>query len=117
MMSRARAIVRDEGFVVNEDKGRVERAAGRQRVTGIVVNDKLGLPREELRRLRAILHRAKTTGLAAQNRDGRPTSRPGCAARSPTCTWSTRRAAPSCSRACRRSRRSSRACARGERVR
>lgn len=33
---------------------------------------RLGLPREELRTLRAILHNAKKTGLAAQNRDGRP---------------------------------------------
>jgi retron-type reverse transcriptase len=71
MMSRVRAIVRDEGFAVNEAKGRVARASARQRVTGIVVNDKLGLPREELRRLRAILHRAKTTGLPAQNRESR----------------------------------------------
>lgn len=72
MMSRVRAIVRDEGFAINEAKGRVARAARRQQVTGIVVNDKLGVPREELRRLRAILHRARTTGLAAQNRDGHP---------------------------------------------
>jgi RNA-directed DNA polymerase len=72
MMSRVRAIVRDEGFAINEAKGRVSRSARRQQVTGIVVNDKLGVPREELRRIRAILHRAKTTGLAAQNRDGHP---------------------------------------------
>ncbi|HLL23234.1 MAG TPA: reverse transcriptase family protein [Kofleriaceae bacterium] len=71
VMSRVRAIVIDEGFRVNEAKGRVQRAAARQQVTGIVVNDKLGVPREELRRLRAILHGAKTTGLAAQNREGR----------------------------------------------
>jgi retron-type reverse transcriptase len=71
MLSRVRAIVRDEGFAINEAKGRVQRAAGRQTVTGIVVNDKLGVPRDQLRRLRAILHRARTTGLAAQNRDGR----------------------------------------------
>ncbi|MGE0869079.1 MAG: reverse transcriptase family protein [Kofleriaceae bacterium] len=72
MMSRVRAIVRDEGFAINEAKGRVQRHARRQQVTGIVVNDKLGAPREEIRRLRAILHRAKQTGLAAQNRDKRP---------------------------------------------
>jgi hypothetical protein len=30
------------------------------------------VPRPEIRRLRAILHRAKQTGLAAQNREGRP---------------------------------------------
>jgi retron-type reverse transcriptase len=70
-MSRVRAIVRDEGFVINEAKGRVQRRGGRQQVTGIVVNDKLGLPRDEVRRLRAIVHGATKTGLAAQNREGR----------------------------------------------
>ena len=70
VMSRVRAIVRDEGFAINEAKGRVQRAARRQQVTGIVVNDKVAVPREDLRRIRAILHRAKSGGLAAQNRDG-----------------------------------------------
>ena len=72
MMSRVRAIVREEGFTINEAKGRVQRAARRQQVTGIVVNDKPGVPREEVRRIRAILHGAKKTGLAAQNRSNRP---------------------------------------------
>lgn len=72
MMSRVRAIVRDEGFTVNEDKGRVSRASRRQQVTGIVVNDKLGVPREQMRQIRAILHGAKKTGLAAQNKHARP---------------------------------------------
>lgn len=72
LFARVRAIVGEEGFTVNEAKGRVQRAARRQSVTGVVVNDKLAFPRDELRRLRALLHQAKQTGLAAQNRDGRP---------------------------------------------
>src|SRR5262249_54718015 len=72
VLARVRHILRDEGFAVNERKGRVQRRSQRQSVTGIVVNDKPGVPREELRRLRAILHRARTTGLAAQNRDHHP---------------------------------------------
>lgn len=72
LLARVRHIVRDEGFMVNERKGRIQRRSQRQSVTGIVVNDKPGVPREELRRLRAILHRARTTGLAAQNRDQHP---------------------------------------------
>jgi retron-type reverse transcriptase len=72
VLARVRHIVRDEGFTVNERKGRVQRRSQRQSVTGIVVNDKPGVPREELRRLRAILHRARTTGLAAQNRAQHP---------------------------------------------
>jgi len=72
LLARIRHIVQEEGFSINEKKGRIQRAAGRQEVTGIVVNDKPGVSREEVRRLRAILHRAKTSGLAAQNRDNRP---------------------------------------------
>lgn len=53
------------------EKCRVQRAARRQEVTGIVVNDKLSLPREELRRPRAIVRGARNTGIAVQNRDGR----------------------------------------------
>jgi hypothetical protein len=40
-------------------------------VTGIVVNDKVATPRELRRTVRAILHNAAKTGLAAQNREGR----------------------------------------------
>lgn len=72
LMARVRHILQEEGFTLHPDKGRVQRSGGRQTVTGIVVNDKLGLDRKHLRRLRAILHAAKKTGLAAQNREGLP---------------------------------------------
>ncbi|UQA58688.1 reverse transcriptase family protein [Polyangium aurulentum] len=72
LLARVRHIVQEEGFAINPKKGRVQHAGGRQSVTGIVVNDKLSVPREEVRKLRAILHAAKTTGLAAQNREGIP---------------------------------------------
>jgi retron-type reverse transcriptase len=72
LLARVRHIAEDEGFAVNEAKGRVQRASSRQTVTGVVVNDKPGLPRQEVRRLRAILHGARKHGLASQNRDGHP---------------------------------------------
>lgn len=72
LLARVRHVVREEGFTINEKKGRIQRAAGRQEVTGIVVNEKSGVPRSEVRRLRAILHAASKTGLAAQNREQRP---------------------------------------------
>ncbi len=72
LLARVRHIVTEEGFAINPKKGRIQRAAGRQEVTGVVVNDKLSMPREEIRRLRAILHGAKKTGLAAQNRENLP---------------------------------------------
>jgi len=75
-LGRLHAMVRhtleEEGFALNPKKGRVQAAANRQSVTGIVVNRKPGVPREEVRRLRAILHQAKKTGLKAQNRENHP---------------------------------------------
>ena len=76
LLARVRHLVADEGFTLHPRKRRIQRASGRQSVTGIVVNDRLALPREEVRRLRAILHGARTTGLAAQNRSHRPDFEP-----------------------------------------
>jgi retron-type reverse transcriptase len=70
LQARIRHLVEEEGFVVHPHKGRVQRCGGQQAVTGVVVNAKTSLPRAEVRRLRAILHGARTTGLAAQNREG-----------------------------------------------
>jgi RNA-directed DNA polymerase len=59
-------ICHQEGFFVNQAKFRVIRAAQRQVVTGIVVNDELRVPREERRRFRAILHNCQKHGIASQ---------------------------------------------------
>jgi hypothetical protein len=72
LLARVRHIARDEGFAVNEAKTRVQRPSARQTVTGVVVNARPGVPRTTVRRLRAILHRARTQGLAAQNRENHP---------------------------------------------
>lgn len=61
-------IIEEEGFALNKDKQRQMRAGTRQYVTGVVVNAKPSLPREKMRRLRAILHNAEKTGIEAQNR-------------------------------------------------
>lgn len=75
LIARVRHIALEEGFSVNEKKTRVLRKSAQQSVTGVVVNEKASLPREELRKLRAILHRAGKEGLEAQNREGRPNYR------------------------------------------
>lgn len=75
LLAKVRNIAREEGFAVNEKKTRVMRRSAAQTVTGVVVNDKPSISRDELRRLRAILHRAKSEGLDAQNREGRPNFR------------------------------------------
>jgi hypothetical protein len=41
----------------------------RQSVTGLVVNERPSLGRDEVRRLRAILHNCKVHGVESQNRD------------------------------------------------
>jgi len=65
-------IVRDEGFRVHPTKTRVRGRGDRQLLAGLVVNERPAVPRDEYDRLRAILHNAARTGLAAQNRAGHP---------------------------------------------
>jgi retron-type reverse transcriptase len=59
-------VCQQEGFVVNQDKFRVIRDSQRQVVTGIVVNEKLRVPRELRRELRAILHNCVKTSVKEQ---------------------------------------------------
>jgi retron-type reverse transcriptase len=61
---------REEGFRVNRAKTRVMSRAGRQTVTGIVVNERLNVPRPEYDRLKAILHRGGD-GLDLAHLEGR----------------------------------------------
>jgi RNA-directed DNA polymerase len=75
LMARVRHLAEEEGFAVNVQKSRVQRRNKAQVVTGLVVNDRPGVARKEVRRLRAILHRARTGGLERQNREGRPNFR------------------------------------------
>ncbi len=58
-------ICQAEGFAENPIKRRIHRRGRAQLVTGIVVNEKLSVPRERRRKFRALLHRVKTRGLAA----------------------------------------------------
>lgn len=57
-----RTLVVDEGFTINEDKTRLMPRFQRQRVTGLIVNKKLNVPREYYRHLRAVLHIWAVTG-------------------------------------------------------
>lgn len=72
ILRSARAILTAEGFVENPAKTRVMRASQRQEVTGVTVNHRVTVPRDEYRLLRATLHNAAKHGLASQNRDGVP---------------------------------------------
>jgi RNA-directed DNA polymerase len=55
-------IVTAEGFTVHPDKTRVMRSHRRQEVTGLTVNERIAVPRDTLRRFRALLHQIETKG-------------------------------------------------------
>ncbi|WP_299050979.1 reverse transcriptase family protein [uncultured Nocardioides sp.] len=65
-------VVVDEGFRLNPRKTGVMPRAGRQQLTGLVVNDRPRVSRAEVDRLRAILHNCARHGPASQNRDDHP---------------------------------------------
>ncbi|MEZ4295031.1 MAG: reverse transcriptase family protein [Polyangiaceae bacterium] len=58
-------ICQAEGFTENAKKRRVLRKSTQQRITGVVVNQGLTVPREVRRRLRAMIHRCQTQGIDA----------------------------------------------------
>jgi retron-type reverse transcriptase len=62
----AKRLIETEGFRVNEAKTRVARRGRRQQVTGVVVNETLGLSRQERRKLRAAIHQAHKQGVAPE---------------------------------------------------
>jgi RNA-directed DNA polymerase len=61
-------ILQQEGFAEHPGKRRILRPNRRQMVTGVVVNDKLTVPRAARRRFRALLHNCKQHGVASQAR-------------------------------------------------
>ncbi len=65
-------IAREEGFALNHRKSALITRAGRQRVCGIVVNERLNVARAEYDTLKAILHNAIRHGPASQNRANVP---------------------------------------------
>ncbi len=65
---RVCAIALEEKFVVNIRKTKLMHQGARQEITGLVVNQKPNIARDEFDTLKAILTNACNTGLAAQNR-------------------------------------------------
>jgi RNA-directed DNA polymerase len=75
------AIALEEGFEVNHRKTRAMHRSHRQRLTGIVVNEKPNVPREEFDRLKAVLTNCVRQGASSQNRAGVPDFRAHLAGR------------------------------------
>lgn len=61
-------ICQQEGFLEHPGKRKILRAGNQQRVTGLVVNDTVHVPREDRRRFRAILHNCARLGVAAASK-------------------------------------------------
>jgi hypothetical protein len=61
-------ICQQEGFTERAEKRRILRAKHQQRVTGLVVNKSVKVPRADRRRFRAILHNVAKHGLESQAR-------------------------------------------------
>jgi RNA-directed DNA polymerase len=72
LLKSIRGVISAEGFVENPKKTHVMRRARQQEVTGVVVNDKLAVSREDVRALRATLHNVEKHGLVSQNSKGHP---------------------------------------------
>jgi hypothetical protein len=62
------AILQQEGFAENVPKRRVMRKGGPMRVTGLAVDARVSIPREERRRFKAILANCRHHGVASQAR-------------------------------------------------
>ena len=58
-----RAIIENNGFVINESKTRYALQNNRQDVTGLIVNDKVNVPRKYVKRIRAMLHAWEKFGI------------------------------------------------------
>ena len=70
VIRRVRSILNEHGYRMHgRSKLRVLRRHQRQTVTGLVVNDKVQLPRKTRRWLRAVEHHLKTGGQASLTRD------------------------------------------------
>ncbi|HUJ60993.1 MAG TPA: reverse transcriptase family protein [Kofleriaceae bacterium] len=70
LLAFLRRVIAAEGFAIHPDKVRVVRRGRRQEVTGVVVNDRPGVPRDELRRFRALLHHIAKDGPAGKTWNG-----------------------------------------------
>jgi len=72
LLPLVRRIVAEEGFRLGDRKTRIMRAGARQKVCGVVVNEKPALPRAVRRRIRAMEHRASLPADARRAEPPRP---------------------------------------------
>jgi len=66
------AILMEEGFTVNHRKTRIMRQGVRQRLAGVVTNERANVPRTDFDRLKATLNNCIRQGPESQNRTAHP---------------------------------------------
>ena len=74
-------IVRDEGFRIHPRKTRIMRESTRQKLTGLIINNKANIPRRQFDELKAILTNCLRSDPQSQNREARPDFRSHLAGR------------------------------------
>ena len=70
VMQCATKICQESGFPVNRNKARIMGKGSRQKLTGLVVNQHINVPREQFDRLKATLFNCLRDGPSTQNRQG-----------------------------------------------
>lgn len=63
LMTKVKNVIAYEGFLVHPDKTKIIRTGARKEVTGIVVNEKLSISKETLKKFRATLHQILRDGI------------------------------------------------------
>ena len=66
LLRLVKKIVEAENFTIHPEKTHIMRKGNRQKVTGLVVNEKINVERAKLRRFRALLHNIKVNGWKEQ---------------------------------------------------
>lgn len=62
LLWQVRKVIEEEGFHIHPDKLRTLGKGRRHDVTGLVVNERISVPRDDLRKFRALLHRMEKSG-------------------------------------------------------
>ncbi len=63
ILKYSKAIVKEENFVLHPEKLRIMKRNARQEVTGVVVNEKTNIPKQSLKRFRALLFQIEKDGI------------------------------------------------------
>ncbi|MEM7374318.1 MAG: reverse transcriptase family protein [Bacteroidota bacterium] len=72
LLWQIKAVIRDEGFELHPEKLRIMHKGSRQEVTGLIVNERLGIPRKHLRNFKSLLFQIEQDGLKGKHWRGSP---------------------------------------------